>query len=110
VLFALIPPLFCLTKNSTIDRFVGEFSYPVYLWHIAIGSYFIPAQQYWQGYLLLLLSVITSIPLVMVIERPMERWRKTSLQRVRLKDPDSAIPANVPASDKKQEALADAAE
>jgi peptidoglycan/LPS O-acetylase OafA/YrhL len=83
VLFLLMPAIFNLTKSSKLDRLVGEFSYPIYLWHIAIGYYFVPAQQLWQGYFLLLLSVLASLPLVLWVERPMEAWRRKSLNEAK---------------------------
>ncbi len=89
VLFLLIPPIFNLTRRSGLDRFVGEFSYPIYLWHITIGFYFIPAQELWQGYFLLLLSALASLPLVIWIERPMDRWRRSSLERAKHNLPPS---------------------
>jgi peptidoglycan/LPS O-acetylase OafA/YrhL len=85
LLFLLIPPIFNLTKKSKIDRFVGEFSYPIYLWHATIGYYFVPAQHLWQGYFLLLLSVLASVPLVVFVERPLEIWRQRSLERATIK-------------------------
>ncbi len=84
MLFFAIPPIFNLTEKSKIDRFIGEFSYPIYLWHISIGYYFVPAQQLWQGYFLLLLSILASIPLVIFVERPLEIWRQRSLASAKL--------------------------
>jgi peptidoglycan/LPS O-acetylase OafA/YrhL len=82
-LFLLIPPIFELTKRSAIDRFIGEFSYPVYLWHVVIGEAFQPAQRLWHGWLLLLLSILASLPIVLFIERPMEQWRNRRLLRAK---------------------------
>lgn len=76
-----IPATFHLTKNSTVDKCVGDLAYPVYLWHIAIGYYFEPAQRLWCGWFLVLLSVLASVPLIVLVDRPLQRWRTSWLQR-----------------------------
>lgn len=73
ILFVTLPSLFDLTKTSTLDRFVGEFSYPIYLVHITIGFFFPPAQS--SALALLALSVIAAYPIVVFVERPLDRWR-----------------------------------
>jgi peptidoglycan/LPS O-acetylase OafA/YrhL len=83
VLFLLIPPIFHLTRDSKIDRFIGEFSYPIYLFHIGIGTFCGPAQHLWQGGFLLILSILFSVPLVLLVEVPMERWRQERLRVAR---------------------------
>jgi peptidoglycan/LPS O-acetylase OafA/YrhL len=79
LLFIAQPWIHHLTSKWTWDRAIGEFSYPVYLWHVVIGYYFGPAQTLWSGYFLLLLSVLASAPLVLV-ERPIGLWRERSLR------------------------------
>lgn len=83
IIFVLLPPIFHLTRRSRSDRFIGEFSYPVYLWHGYIGIFIGPAQRLWQGGLLLLLSVLFSLPLVLWVERPLENWRSRRLEAAR---------------------------
>ena len=75
VLFLIIPASFHLTKKSPADKLIGEFAYPIYLWHITIGYYYEPAQRLWHGWYLLLLCILLSIPLVYFIELPLERLR-----------------------------------
>lgn len=86
-LLFLVPQIFHLSRDSRVDRFIGELSYPMYLCHVAIGNYFEPAQRVWQGGLLLLLSVLFSLPLVLGVERPLERWRQARLRTARQKVP-----------------------
>jgi peptidoglycan/LPS O-acetylase OafA/YrhL len=83
VFYLLIPWWHFMSKDWSWDRFVGEFSYPVYLWHIVIAYYSIWAQTLWYGYFLLLCSVLASVPIVILVEKPLERWRQTSLARLR---------------------------
>jgi peptidoglycan/LPS O-acetylase OafA/YrhL len=74
ILFLTIQPIFFLTRSSTIDRFLGEFSYPIYLWQILVLSYV--------GYekVALIISIFLSIPLVLWVEVPLERWRTDNLE------------------------------
>jgi len=77
-----LPAVFEFTKNSRIDRNIGEFSYPIYLTHIMVGYFFEPAQRLWDGMLLLILSITVSAPLVCFVELPLERWRSNRLRFV----------------------------
>jgi peptidoglycan/LPS O-acetylase OafA/YrhL len=82
VLYFTLPAVFELTKDSRIDRNIGEFSYPIYLTHIMVGYFFEPAQRLWDGMLLLALSIVVSAPLVYFVELPLERWRNNRLRFV----------------------------
>jgi peptidoglycan/LPS O-acetylase OafA/YrhL len=82
VLYSTLPAVFELTKDSRIDRNIGEFSYPIYLTHIMVGYFFEPAQRLWDGMLLLALSIVVSAPLVYFVELPLERWRNNRLRFV----------------------------
>jgi peptidoglycan/LPS O-acetylase OafA/YrhL len=79
VLFFLVPGAFQLSRNWKADRLIGEFSYPIYLWHIGLQYFVEPANRLWGGGLLLLLSILASVPLVFWVEMPMERWRSSRL-------------------------------
>jgi peptidoglycan/LPS O-acetylase OafA/YrhL len=89
--FVLLPPIFALTGRSAIDRFIGEFSYPIYLWHIVLGYFVESAQRLWEGGFLLLLCVLFSIPLVLWVERPMERWRAARLTVQQRAGPEAVL-------------------
>jgi peptidoglycan/LPS O-acetylase OafA/YrhL len=82
VLYLTLPAVFEFTKDSRIDRDIGEFSYPIYLTHIMVGYFFEPAQRLWDGMLLLILSITVSAPLVYFVELPLERWRSNRLRFV----------------------------
>jgi peptidoglycan/LPS O-acetylase OafA/YrhL len=77
----VIPFLFHYFRDSNVDRFIGELSYPVYLLHIVVGYFIEPSQRYWHGFLLLILSTSFSIPLILFVEIPMQRFRKKLLER-----------------------------
>jgi peptidoglycan/LPS O-acetylase OafA/YrhL len=93
VCFALLPLVFHATRAAAWDRFVGELSYPMYLWHCTIAYYCHPAQVYGRGGVLLLLTVLVSLPTVLLLERPVERWRQSLVRRRR----PLALPANAAA-------------
>ncbi len=80
VFFALLPFAFHATRSSRWDRLIGELSYPIYLWHICLGYFCHPAQVYGKGGLLLLLCVAVSVPTVLLLEHPVERWRQALLR------------------------------
>jgi peptidoglycan/LPS O-acetylase OafA/YrhL len=75
VLAVLTPAAFHVSQKSTIDRHIGDLSYPLYLCHILIGFYYEPAQHLWNGYFLLLISTLGSA-ILLLIERPIEGWRR----------------------------------
>lgn len=89
LLFALsLPIIFELTKKSTIDRFVGEFSYPVYILHFPILAVL---YRYWTGdrQWFTLTAVLTTLGVAaivfLMVERPIDAYRaklsKAALRR-----------------------------
>ncbi len=79
VLFVILPSVFAATKDSKADRLIGEFCYPIYLWHVFLGTSLVSAQILSNAWYLLLLTILFSIPLVFLIEKPMENWRQKRL-------------------------------
>lgn len=80
-----------MSKNIRIDTWIGEFSYPIYLSHFLIKNYFPsyivhiwPSVGYnflWSsplgfGGMLLIFSMIFSIPLIM-LDKYLDKWRAT---------------------------------
>lgn len=76
VLFLTLPTLWLKTQNSKADKRAGEISYPVYLTHITLGYFILPAQSAGGGLLLLVLSIIAAVPIVTLIDAPINRWRE----------------------------------
>ncbi len=75
----LISYLFHYTKNSKIDRFIGELSYPVYITHMIfvklIFSFPIPSVPYLNSLLICCLTIIFSLFLVKFIQTPIDNFR-----------------------------------
>jgi peptidoglycan/LPS O-acetylase OafA/YrhL len=68
--------LFDRTKANPLDRFLGDLSYPIYILHVPVGVFagrflgFIPAPG---G--LVLLTFATATLVLLLVERPIDRWR-----------------------------------
>jgi peptidoglycan/LPS O-acetylase OafA/YrhL len=75
--------LFHQTKNSAIDRYIGELSYPMYLSHIPLrwviaavagvshrGTYVI------HGSVLLSVTIVFSGLMLVFVDYPVDRWRQ----------------------------------
>lgn len=81
IFFICTPAAFQISRRWKVDRIVGEFSYPIYLWHIGLQYFIDPANRLWHGGLLLLLCFLASVPLVFWIEEPLERWRNLRVNK-----------------------------
>lgn len=87
LIFALaIPKLFELTKDLKIDKFIGELAYPIYILHIPI--HMMTNQWKWLPSIPLqtgLITILTSIVVVILIERPIanarEKWTYKKLNK-----------------------------
>lgn len=71
-----VPFLFDAFKNVVWDRFVGELSYPIYLFHFAL----LPVARYislpQQGFVLLTITTLLSVAYLLTLHAPIERMRK----------------------------------
>jgi peptidoglycan/LPS O-acetylase OafA/YrhL len=76
LMFVSIPSIFATSRKSKADRLLGEFSYPIYLWHVCIGYFASPLVAQWGSAFLIAASALASAPLVIFVERPLERWRQ----------------------------------
>lgn len=71
-----IPFLFEATRNSRLDRWVGDLSYPTYLLHLAamevttamLGDYRHPV-------VVLAITLPAALAMMVLLERPLDRWR-----------------------------------
>lgn len=73
-----IPFIFKWSKNIKIDRFIGEFSYPVYLSHFMIIEFLYSKVS--DGYLnitALIITLIVSYFITQYIELPLAKYRTT---------------------------------
>ncbi len=71
-----IPYLFCYTKNSKFDRYIGELSYPVYMTHfICIALIMkLPPSPY-EAFYVIALSTGMSILFAYLVARPVDYFR-----------------------------------
>lgn len=80
VLFLSLPLVFALTKDMKVDKMIGELSYPVYLCHFLViellaDLWGTKVMNQWQMAGTILASVVTAGFIVILIERPSERYR-----------------------------------
>jgi peptidoglycan/LPS O-acetylase OafA/YrhL len=75
-----LPFVFIATKFSSIDRWLGSLSYPIYLLHFlviwGILPFFISQDFPNKSTIGLLVTIGFSIVLVWCVERPVDKWRK----------------------------------
>lgn len=80
-----IPGLFNFTKNSSWDRWLGELSYPVYLWHMFALRMTMQPFGKWDAVPLTLLSAAitigVSILTIKYLQDPVDRWRHKWVRR-----------------------------
>jgi peptidoglycan/LPS O-acetylase OafA/YrhL len=90
VFAAAVPVLFSLTRDLAIDRFIGEISYPVYILHMPLWAVIKPYVG-WSDIsvagLVGIASIMAGALLVVLVERPISRFR----HRLR-KSPDVKVP------------------
>ena len=70
-----LPFMFGVTKNLSWDRFIGDLSYPVYLVHLWVHS-IIERLAGVNGTLVAIASVLLALGIMLVIEKPVERFRR----------------------------------
>jgi peptidoglycan/LPS O-acetylase OafA/YrhL len=78
-----IPFLFEATKNSEFDKWLGNLSFPLYVFHAAVMMYF---ENFWhtQSFVYIASASITiSLLSIMLIENPIDRLRAARVARRR---------------------------
>lgn len=90
-----IPLIFLLTKNSKIDRLIGEFSYPIYIAHFLIkDNLYSISNKVWLpfgfGGGLFIYTMLFAIPLIL-LDRYCDRWRRLNKQH---KQYDQSLSSN----------------
>lgn len=84
--FISIPFIFNLTKKSSIDRYIGELSYPIYLIHFLvratlseyIDSYNLSA---YKAEIITFVSILAAIAIVHIVIKPIDRYRQNRMVR-----------------------------
>jgi peptidoglycan/LPS O-acetylase OafA/YrhL len=77
---AAVPLLFMLSKDSRIDRYIGELSYPMYISHLLV-LYVLTRLNWPMPLLAPLFTVAISIAVFELIDRPVERFRQNRTRR-----------------------------
>lgn len=87
-----IPLVFLRTKNYKWDRYIGELSYPVYISHLLVVS-FLTGMGYAQGWAAILITLVVSIGLYHMVDRPVDaiRHRWVSHAKARAKAHAEAV-------------------
>jgi peptidoglycan/LPS O-acetylase OafA/YrhL len=77
VLFAAaVPVIFQLTKDWVIDRWIGDFSYPIYIAHLLCFR-LVPniGGPLWSPLIKLAIMLVSAFVIVIAIEHPLDRFR-----------------------------------
>ena len=79
IFYALIvialPGLYDRTRSSSFDRWLGEHSYPVYVWHYIFVNIFIQSGFYGSPAFVLALTLVHSVLTVHFVQRPIDAMR-----------------------------------
>ncbi|HFD2060321.1 TPA: acyltransferase family protein [Serratia marcescens] len=78
-----IPLLFTITKNNSVDSFLGHLSYPVYIGHMFVITivYHFSSEQSDRGLITLLITLSMSVLLYLMIDKPIDTYRKKTFQK-----------------------------
>lgn len=76
-----VPAIFESTKKSAVDRWVGELSYPIYLIHILVISFFASVGIQLGAPLAVLASLLVGGVVVLLVDEPLEAARQRRLRR-----------------------------
>jgi peptidoglycan/LPS O-acetylase OafA/YrhL len=79
-LVVTMPFIFNFSKDSKIDRFLGNISFPIYLVHFLIIEFiddYVPEYSLWT---ILPPVLIIAVSIYYGIERPIDYWRQTRVK------------------------------
>lgn len=85
-----VPRLFELTKKIAWDKYVGELSYPLYICHFLFGWWLEPETTLGAA-CALALSVVASILLYHLIDKPVDRWRQGRFTKTQRADAEGRL-------------------
>jgi peptidoglycan/LPS O-acetylase OafA/YrhL len=102
---AAIPYVFELTRSWRFDRFLADMSFPLYLAHWPVSGIWFYFSDYlhlsppwpeYRGFFPAILSVIAAALLVILVERPVEKWRHSRLTQQKDAAPAAAVVSATP--------------
>jgi peptidoglycan/LPS O-acetylase OafA/YrhL len=77
----MVPKLFDLTKKNSVDRLIGELSYPLYIVHYPVLTYLwgLGVQQNRLGIYCFTITLIISVIIHFLVEKPIDKVRQRKL-------------------------------
>ncbi len=85
-----IPPIFHAFRDNRLDRWIGDLSYPVYLSQLIVIGMVLTYEPPFGLWIAIGATVALSIAVMLLIERPVDRWRQKRLAaRTRLSGGDA---------------------
>jgi peptidoglycan/LPS O-acetylase OafA/YrhL len=79
---ATVPFMFYLTKNWKWDSRIGEYSYPIYLFHFTVNAIFWKSgDANWRGEVVLLITIGICTLYIYLVDRPVQRFRARLVSR-----------------------------
>jgi peptidoglycan/LPS O-acetylase OafA/YrhL len=91
-----IPFVFNAFKNVTIDRWIGDLSYPIYLSQLLVIGYVIIYEPPFALWIAIGGTMALSLALLVLVDHPVDRWRQARANRANHPD-QAAQPAVQPA-------------
>ncbi|HWT94988.1 MAG TPA: acyltransferase [Solirubrobacteraceae bacterium] len=89
---ATVPFLFFLTRRWKLDQRIGEYSYPIYIFHFAIAAVVSElAIGGWTGEVVLVVTVVVSTVYLRLVDEPVQRLRGRLASRANTAEQDRAV-------------------
>jgi peptidoglycan/LPS O-acetylase OafA/YrhL len=91
-----IPFIFLASKNNSLDRYVGELSYPIYLSHLLIIGFvsYLPHPTYSVVYNVIIYTLMLSFAINHFLQNPIEKVFKNNSQTLKVSIKNSFTPNN----------------
>ncbi len=83
--------MFYLTKNWRWDSRIGEYSYPIYVFHYAVAALLEARTAPWVGEAVLVITLAICTVYIHVIDRPVQRIRSRIARRQPGEAPDLSL-------------------
>jgi peptidoglycan/LPS O-acetylase OafA/YrhL len=77
-----LPCLFQASKHWTLDRWIGNLSYPIYLIHASVILFLTVGYRINNGSIAVLFSTIVALLFLIVVEQPLEHFRQRRATRM----------------------------